>query len=143
MHFGRYNKGKYANRESHRKDGKRMKIADLIRMRRKELGMTLEQVGDIVGVDKTTVRRWEVGGISNMRRDRIAKLAQALQIEPTDLIGEDDTQDPVRNRINIWARDVVKAYQAAPENIKVAVCAMLQVPPLTLPEGESAQTEDE
>ncbi len=120
-----------------------MKIADLIRIRRKELGMTLEQVGDIVGVDKTTVRRWEVGGISNMRRDRIAKLAQALQIEPTDLIGEDDTQDPVRNRINIWARDVVKAYQAAPENIKVAVCAMLQVPPLTLPEGESAQTEDD
>ena len=70
MPFGRYNKGKHANRESHRKDGKRMKIADLIRMRRKELGMTLEQVGDIVGVEKTTVRRWEVGGCSSMRRDR-------------------------------------------------------------------------
>lgn len=81
-----------------------MKIADIIKMRRKELGMTLEEVGQIVGVDKTTVRRWEAGVIANMRRDRIAKLAEALQIEPTDLIGEDDTGDPVRNYTNIWAR---------------------------------------
>lgn len=116
-----------------------MKIADIIKMRRKELGMTLEQVGEIVGVDKTTVRRWEAGGIANMRRDRIAKLAEALQIEPTDLIGEDDTGDPVRNYTNIWAREVVKAYKAAPEHIKVAMCAMLQIPPLNLPEQEDKE----
>ena len=127
-------------RTSSREERKmKMKIADIIKMRRKELGMTLEEVGQIVGVDKTTVRRWEAGGIANMRRDRIAKLAEALQIEPTDLIGEDDTGDPVRNYTNIWAREVVKAYKAAPEHIRVAMCAMLQVPPLNLPEQEEKE----
>lgn len=114
-----------------------MKIADIIRMRRKDLGMTLEQVGNIVGVDRSTVRRWEAGGIANMRRDRIAKLAEALQIEPTDLIGEDNTEDPENNYINIWAREMVKAYRAAPENIQTAICAMLQIQPLKLPDEKT------
>ncbi|MBQ7283462.1 MAG: helix-turn-helix transcriptional regulator, partial [Oscillospiraceae bacterium] len=46
---------------------------ELIKKRRKELGITLEEIGDYVGVSKTTVQRWENGNISNMRRDRIKK----------------------------------------------------------------------
>ena len=32
-------------------------------LRRKELGLTLEEVGDAVGVGKSTVRRWENGAL--------------------------------------------------------------------------------
>lgn len=117
-----------------------MKIADIIRMRRKDLGMSLEQVGKIVGVDRSTVRRWEAGGIANMRRDRLAKLAEALQIEPTDLVGEDNTEDPENNYINIWSRDMVKAYREAPENVQNAICVLLQIQPLKLPD-DSAEVE--
>lgn len=64
-----------------------MKIGEIIKNRRLELGLTLEEVGKKVGVGKSTVRKWETGLIENMRRDRIAKLAEVLDIPPSQLIG--------------------------------------------------------
>ena len=64
----------------------------LIKARRKELGITLEQVGDDVGVSKATVQRWETGGITNMRRDKIKKLGEILQLDPKCLIESAEEQ---------------------------------------------------
>lgn len=61
-------------------------IAKKIYMRRKELGLTLEEVGKAVGVGKSTVRKWENGMIKNMGRDKIASLANVLQISPVELV---------------------------------------------------------
>ena len=38
-----------------------------LKRRRLELGMTLEDVGDFVGVGKSTVRKWENGMIDKMK----------------------------------------------------------------------------
>ena len=65
-----------------------MDIGKKIRDRRLQLGLTLEQVGDYCGVGKATVLRWETGAIANMRRDKIALLANVLHMSPVDLIGE-------------------------------------------------------
>ena len=54
---------------------------------RRERGMTLEQVAEIVGVGKSTVRKWETGMIANMRRDKIQALATALGTTPAYLMG--------------------------------------------------------
>ena len=64
-----------------------MTFGDKIKKLRLMKGMTLEQVGDIVGVGKSTVRKWECGQIANMRRDKIAKLAGALGVSPSYLMG--------------------------------------------------------
>lgn len=64
-----------------------MNIGKIIKDRRKELGLTLADVGDAVGVAHATVSRWETGNISNMRRDRIYKLAQVLQLNPAEIMG--------------------------------------------------------
>ena len=58
-----------------------------IKNRRKQLGKTLEQVGNEVGVSKATVQRWESGNISNMRQDHIIKLAKSLNTTPEVLMG--------------------------------------------------------
>ena len=52
-----------------------MDFGERIKQLRMANGLTLEQVGDAVGVGKSTVRKWETGQIANMRRDKIAKLA--------------------------------------------------------------------
>ncbi len=57
-----------------------------IQSRRKELGLTLEELGNIVGVSKGTVKKWENGFIKNMRRDKILLLANALQVSPLDIL---------------------------------------------------------
>lgn len=63
-----------------------MDIGVLINKRRTELGLTLEEVGNAVGVSKSTVKKWEDGFISNMKRDKIAELAKVLQLNPVSLI---------------------------------------------------------
>lgn len=63
-----------------------MDIGNLMHNRRVELGKTLEEVGLAVGVSKSTVKKWESGMISNMRRDRIAKLACVLELDPVVFI---------------------------------------------------------
>ena len=54
--------------------------------RRQELGLTLEEVGDYVGVGKSTVRKWEHGDIENMKRDKIALLSKILKLSPLTFI---------------------------------------------------------
>ena len=65
-----------------------------IKQLRIERNMTLEQVASIVGVGKSTVRKWETGMIANMKRDKIALLAVALGTTPAYLMGwkEDEKQ---------------------------------------------------
>ncbi|MBM0863394.1 helix-turn-helix domain-containing protein [Staphylococcus epidermidis] len=63
-----------------------------IKSRRKELNLTLEQVGDLVGVGKSTVRKWETGDIENMKRDKIVKLAKALRVSPSYIMGIEEEQ---------------------------------------------------
>lgn len=63
-----------------------METKDYIKKRRKDLGLTLEQVGEHVGVKKGTVQKWESGYISDIGRTKIAKLSEILQISPLDII---------------------------------------------------------
>lgn len=67
-----------------------MTVGEIIYNRRKELGLTLEEIGNATGVSKSTVKKWENGYIANMRRDKIEKLANVLQISPIVLLGIDD-----------------------------------------------------
>jgi transcriptional regulator with XRE-family HTH domain len=64
-------------------------------LRRKELGLTLEEVGDAVGVGKSTVRRWENGMIKNMGRDKIAALAKVLNMSPVEFVPGDEPSDTI------------------------------------------------
>ena len=64
------------------------KIKDL----RTQKGLTLEQVGKLVGVGKSTVRKWETGMIANMKRDKISALAKALGTTPAYLLGWEEEQ---------------------------------------------------
>lgn len=67
-----------------------MGVDGKLRSRRIELGLTLEEVGKIAGVTKSTVKKWESGAIANMRKDKIALLAKALKVSPTWIMGLDD-----------------------------------------------------
>lgn len=68
-----------------------MEIGKIIEKRRKELGFSLEEVGNAVGVGKSTVKKWESGAIANMRRDKIALLAEKLDLDPSLFISDRNT----------------------------------------------------
>lgn len=78
-----------------------MDFKDLIYNRRTELNLTMEELGKKVGVSRATVQRWESGEIKNVRRDKIAKLADALQSTPSYLMGWDEEQVFPKNLKNL------------------------------------------
>lgn len=69
-------------------------LGKVIRDRRIELNITLEEVGKAVGVSKSTVQRWESGQINNMRRDRIDALAKILKLSPLIFVDNNETTTP-------------------------------------------------
>lgn len=91
-----------------------MEMKDKIKQRREELGLTLEEVGNIVGVGKSTVRKWETGDIANMRRDKIAKLAVALHTTPAYLLGYEEaekTADPKVDGLSPKENELLALYR--------------------------------
>ncbi len=81
-------------------------IANKIKTRRQELGLTLEDVAQAVGVGRSTVRKWETGIIKNMGRDKIAALAKILQISPVELVPlPDQTRSEDEERLEALHQD--------------------------------------
>lgn len=68
-----------------------MDLGKRIKERRELKRLTLEEVGNYVGVTRSTVRKWETGDIENMRRDKIAKLSEILEVSPLYIMGMIDT----------------------------------------------------
>jgi len=63
------------------------RVNEMIRQRRKELGMTLLQLADKVGVKEATAQRWESGAIKNIPYERVIQIASALDCPPSYLMG--------------------------------------------------------
>ena len=64
-----------------------------LKERRLELGLTMLELSKKVGVSEATISRWESGDIDNMKRDKIALLAKALDISPLLIVGIDDEEN--------------------------------------------------
>lgn len=93
-----------------------MDIGKMINQRRTELKLTLEQVGQAVGVGKSTVKKWEDGYISNMRRDKKALLAKVLKMNPVSFITgefkEEEDQAIPLPQTNVFMRPVYDSISA-------------------------------
>lgn len=92
-----------------------MTVGERIKSLREKQGMTLEELGNKVGVGKSTVRKWENGMIENMRRDKIAKLASALGVTPLYLMGWDNQNAVLPSNVSVPA--------ARPVPILGTICA--------------------
>lgn len=137
-----------------------MDFKDIIKSRRSALGLTLDDIARHVGVSGATVSRWESGDIENIRRDKIAKLAEVLHVTPAYLMGWQNAfgeQDLGLTAIDIaqWLnapKDIVEAVvadmdwsdAANPETLSKISAEIERRKSLSLESGRNiAQTEDE
>ena len=75
-----------------------MNIGKRIKERRKELGMSADKLGEILGKDRSTIYRYEKGDIENLPLDILQPIATALNTTPQYLMGWQDekkTNPPV------------------------------------------------
>ena len=104
-------------------------MAQRIKMLRKEKGLTLEQVANIVGVGKSTVRKWETGMIANMKRDKIAALAKALGTTPAYLMGWKEQEEkplPTEETLNDREKVLLELFRQVPEYDQQMIVDMIE-----------------
>lgn len=69
-----------------------MVVGKRIKERRKELGMSADALGKLLGKDRSTIYRYEKGDIENMPLDILEPIAMALRTTPQYLMGWEEVQ---------------------------------------------------
>lgn len=104
-------------------------LSSVLKRRRKELGLTLAQIANVMGVAEATVQRWESGNIKSIRYDKIAKLADLLKVSPAALMGWEDEKRPVNSETgeaDPLDKRVSELLAASDDNTKRAMIAFLE-----------------
>jgi transcriptional regulator with XRE-family HTH domain len=107
-------------------------MAQRIKSLRQAKGLTLEQVAEVVGVGKSTVRKWETGMIANMKRDKIADLAKALGTTPAYLMGwEEESEEkeisPSEPQLTEGEKLMLELFRQIPEDRQPEALDLLRV----------------
>ena len=99
---------------------------DRIRALRLSHGMTMEALGQKLGVGKATIKKYENGIIENIPSDKIEALADALETTPAYIMGWNEPPDdrPHTKEARILAGGIDKLPQAQREQAIAVVRAM-------------------
>ena len=84
----------------------RKQIGARAKQRRLELNLSMQYVADQLGVNKSTVQRYESGAIDNTKKMVLEGLSRVLDVTPEWLTGETDILDPeVTDSLELRIRD--------------------------------------
>lgn len=78
-----------------------MEIGEIIKKARLERGLTQQELGDIVGVQKSAIAKYENGRVINIKRSTLQKIAKALNIRPSELIFDESPKDTANLHVKI------------------------------------------
>jgi len=67
-----------------------MTTGEKIRALRKANGLTQEELGRLIGVQKAAINKYETGVVVNLKRPVMSALAKALHVSPIDLFDDED-----------------------------------------------------
>lgn len=70
-----------------------MELGQKIKQARLQKGLTQEELGKIVGLQKSAIAKYENGRVVNIKRSTLQKLAKALDLRGSDLIIESDPKE--------------------------------------------------
>jgi transcriptional regulator with XRE-family HTH domain len=70
-----------------------MEIGAKIRDARIAKGLTQEELGNLIGVQKSAIAKYENGRVVNIKRSTLQKLAKALDLRGSDLIIESNPKE--------------------------------------------------
>lgn len=102
-----------------------MEIGQKIRQARLEKNMTQEELGKIVGLQKSAIAKYESGRVVNIKRSTLQKLAKALDLRGSDLIIENTPKETAELHARVLLDDelmeVVEQYYTLSDDKKKMV----------------------
>lgn len=106
-----------------------MTIGERIRERRKRLGLTADQLGEMIGKNRATIYRYESDDIENMSISIIPPLAAALRCSPAYLMGWSDIEtDDISNedRQDLQSLELAKRICQMPSESQKIVTELVE-----------------
>ena len=70
-----------------------MEIGEKIRAARIAKNLTQEELGKLIGLQKSAIAKYENGRVVNIKRSTLQKLAKALDLRGSDLVIESNPQE--------------------------------------------------
>lgn len=71
-----------------------MTIGEKIRARRLELGMTTEELGEKIGVQRSAITKYEKDKV-DLKGKRLQEIARALDVSPSSLLSDNDPDQDI------------------------------------------------
>ena len=102
-----------------------MTTGERMKQRRKELGLSAEDIAAKLGISPATIYRYENGGIEKMPGNILAPIAHALKTTPAFLMGWPDPAPVPEIELTKEELQLVTDYRDAEDNIKSAAAVML------------------
>ena len=81
------------------------KVGDYIKSLRKNKGLTQEELGNMIGVKKAAVQKWESGMVQNLKRNTIKQLSDIFEVSPASFI---DNDDPIESNATILPQEKIR-----------------------------------
>ena len=63
-----------------------MSVGQNIKIKRKEKNITTTQLAEMIGVDQSTIVRYENGGVRRVPDKQLQKICDALDCQPGDIL---------------------------------------------------------
>ena len=89
------------NKDTSRKGGVNLELGQKIKKARLERGLTQQELGKIVGVQKSAIAKYENGRVVNIKRSTLQKIASALEIRPSELMFNDSPKETASLHVRI------------------------------------------
>lgn len=102
-----------------------MTTGEKIKQLRRERGLTQEELGNLIGVQKAAINKYETGIVVNLKQSTILSIAEALHVSPIELL-ETDPYSPNPSSLDDDELRLVAAYRKAEPPIKKAALRMLE-----------------
>lgn len=99
-----------------------MDIGEKIKNARLERGMTQEELGKILGVQKSAIAKYESGRVVNIKRSTLKKISDVLDLRPSELIFEANREEIQKN--NDIITDAVIKMRSDSDFFSLVECLM-------------------
>ena len=101
-----------------------MEIGQKIKEARLAKGLTQQELGDLVGVQKSAIAKYENGRVINIKRSTMQKIASALNIRPSELLFEKSPEETADLHVRIITDFELMAaledyYELSPKNQQI------------------------
>lgn len=103
-----------------------MLMSEIIRCLRIKHGMTQEELGKVIGVQKSAIRKYESGLVENIPRSSIEKMAKLFGVSPSYLMGWGDESTLTESDLTEEKKLLLDLFDQVPEEQQQIVLNMIK-----------------